>query len=453
QAGIKALVALLFLGLFWAVYFLSSALLELANIPILDDLLDIDGFPYILSGAVLGLALAVACELDGVIATLLSLVLKLLRLLLPPVTAVVTLFVLAALLQGLDTVFSRNSAAATMLLMAAGATILVVATLGPEEEAPSHPALHWSLRLTGLVLPAMAAIAVYALWLRIAQYGWTPERILAALSAAVACLFIAPITLFALRAATGWATHLRQGFVWSAIGALILGALWFTPLLDAQRISAQSQLARLLDGRADPRTYPYWPLVREWGTAGTRAIAAFRASDPGEAVEARIAAAEGADTRYSEAQDVSASLGAVNWGLIRAHTRTLPDGAELPEASALTRGALREFTIHPFQSAIDAADLPEGDLRIAAIQGDFDIGSPGLEWMITAQSTPEAYPSAVLLIKAPHGWMSHYVNIGGWAGRVDVIEAIRSGETSLIEPKVKGLKAGPISLLPNARWN
>ena len=38
--------------------------------------------------------------------------------------------------------------------------------------------------------------------------------------------------------------RIRQGNIRVALGIIVLAALWLTPVLNAERISAQSQLAR-----------------------------------------------------------------------------------------------------------------------------------------------------------------------------------------------------------------
>ncbi len=82
---VRYVAAWLFMGLFWAVLLLSNELFGIIGLEILDDLLDIAPVPYVLSGLVLGLALAVVNELSEYVSP--YLILRLLRLLLPLVSA------------------------------------------------------------------------------------------------------------------------------------------------------------------------------------------------------------------------------------------------------------------------------------------------------------------------------------------------------------------------------
>ena len=100
-----------------------------------------------------------------------------------------------------------------------------------------------------LCLPVLVLLAGYSTWLRIAQYGLTPSRVLAILLVAV---------IFAHCMAAVWAVVVPQRqWLWSVrrtnpVIALLTVALllaihtpWFSPL----KISASNQVARVLSGK------------------------------------------------------------------------------------------------------------------------------------------------------------------------------------------------------------
>jgi hypothetical protein len=73
--------------------------------------------------------------------------------------------------------------------------------------------------------------------------------------------------------------------------AILLAALWLTPVLDAERISARNQLARLDDGRIAVADLDV-DALRRWGIPGQAVLdlLAKRAKEPGqEALAARLA--------------------------------------------------------------------------------------------------------------------------------------------------------------------
>ena len=119
--------AWLFVGLFWAVLFLSHALLEIVGLSFIEDLIDIDGVPYVVTGFALGLGLSVVHEMRDYLSPFL--VLRLLRLLVPVVLLVVAIFVVAALLQSPGELFGSLSRAATLLSVALAMICLVSISL------------------------------------------------------------------------------------------------------------------------------------------------------------------------------------------------------------------------------------------------------------------------------------------------------------------------------------
>ncbi|MEM8789645.1 MAG: DUF4153 domain-containing protein, partial [Pseudomonadota bacterium] len=316
----------------------------------------------------------------------------------------------------------------------------------------------WAARLTAAVLPLTCAIAAYALWLRVAEYGWTPERVLAALAAGVAAAGALPVAATALLGGTGWRDRARTGLGWALAASVALGLLWFTPLLNAQRISAQSQLARLADGRIDAAKYDFWPLAREWGAAGTTALAAFQATGPGPEVAARIAVVREADNKYQAISETEARFGtgerrrieeaAQRWRQLRATAATLPAGAQLPPHSALSPSAQSSFRPHVYARACDETDI-EGRPRCLAVQRDFLTGVDGSEWLIVAQRSPSDAPTMVLFKRGAEGWEVHELVRDPIATPApDLIAEIAAGRFTPLPAPVTGLSVGPVRILP-----
>jgi len=446
---LKGLISLLFLGLFWIVYFLSHQLLSLAGLDILEDLIDWDPGAYLLSGALIGLALAVTCELDGLVSTAVTLVLRLLRLLLVPVAGVLTLFVLATLAQGLDDVFNSSSAAATMMGMAAGAIVLIAASLSLEDDTVHTPrAVAWSARVMGVVLPVVAGIAAYAIWLRVGDYGWTPPRLLASIIAVVVVLFVAPLSWHAVMARAGWPGRILGGFNWALLGTLVLGVLWFTPILNAQRIAAASQLDRLVSGEIDVTRYDFWPLTRGWGTSGTEAIATYRATDPPEHAELRISAAENANRRWQAIRHQNGESDAALWQALNDNVFRVPEDEPLPDIDQFGKDVLSGLYLSRFVNLCGDRETLE---RCVAVRGNFLTTVPQEEWLLIAQLRPGDWVEMRLLHQAFEGsdWvtvdMQHSPQL---EPNHDVIEAIRTGAYDWVPAQIQGLEIGPVRLMP-----
>lgn len=287
---VRYTVAALFTATFWALYFLSSTVLELVRITLLERLVEIEAIPYVLSGAVLGLGLAVVYEQRHLIAP--RLVLRLLRLALPPIVAVGLVFVLATGVQGLTTFFGGLSAGLTIMSMAVVLVTLITVTLDRDDsDAARAPVLAWSARIGAGLALVLAVLALVAVGLRVAQYGWTPPRVLASLGAVILTGY-GLLYAAALLGGAQWRARIRRGNVAMALVTLGAAALWLTPVLDAERLSARSQLARFEAGRVEAGALDLAEIARDWGRPGARALAPYR--DPEhpfhEALGPRLAA-------------------------------------------------------------------------------------------------------------------------------------------------------------------
>lgn len=267
---VRYLAAWVFVGLFWGALFLSHALLEIVGISLIWDLVEVDAVPYLLTGLVLGLALAVANELRAYVSP--YLLLRLLRLLMPPLVLVVGVFILALPFRGLSGLFGEFSAAGTLMAVAiVGASLIAAAVDSTDEEAINSRLMQLATRAFAAMLPILGILAVWAIVIRVSDYGWTPER----LAAFVASMFVLGYgLLYGWALLRGdWMAQIRRANIYKALAILLVAALWLTPLLDASRISANTQVSRYINGVSDLENLPVWEIANAWGRAGQKALA------------------------------------------------------------------------------------------------------------------------------------------------------------------------------------
>jgi hypothetical protein len=287
-----------FVGVVWIVIYLSDELFSIVGLTLIRDLLDIEIVPFLITGAVLGLAMAVMYELADLLSH--DLVVRLFRLLLPVVLVVMVVFLLALPLRGLTGLFDGFSPAAVLLTMiGAGIGLVSITVDQSDDDATKSPFLSAAAQLQALILPVMAGFAAWAIALRVVQYGWTPERILAALVAALALAY-ALIYALAVILRAGWMERIRRGNLWMALAVIVVAALTLTPILDVQRISANNQMARFEAGKTPVDKLDVYE-IRRWGKAGTAAYAALEAKskEPGQEELAKVLES-GASDPYSE---------------------------------------------------------------------------------------------------------------------------------------------------------
>lgn len=113
----------------------------------------------------------------------------------------------------------------------------------------------------------VSRLAGWALWLRIAQYGWSPERLYGVLITIVALVWTVGFCLSVL-----FTVGIHKGLCSYHSGYRITGAdlpvLVYTPVLDPRRISVESHMARYQDGRINADRKPVY--AQQYRTKGAR---------------------------------------------------------------------------------------------------------------------------------------------------------------------------------------
>lgn len=280
-----------FTGLVWLVIFLSDEVLNIVGINVIGRLLQHEVVPLVLSGAVLGLGMAVIHDLADLLSP--YVVLRLFRLFLPVVLAVMAVFLIALPFRGLDGLAGGLSPALLLLTMVAGGISLVaIAVDQSDADATQSQLLIRSAQGMALVLPVLAGLALWAIWLRVSERGWSPDRVFVVLAAGIGVAYGLIYAQAVLRGGA-WMGRIRQGNVYMALAEIGLAALWLTPVLNAERISARDQLARFTSGQTTVETLDLSAL-RSWGKPGEAVLAELeaRAKEPGQEALAALLAGE-----------------------------------------------------------------------------------------------------------------------------------------------------------------
>lgn len=366
---VRYAAAWLFVGLFWGILLLSNALLEIVDITVIDDLIDIEPMPHILTGAMLGLAIRVVHEMRDYLSPFM--LLRLLRLLVPVVLVVVGIFVAALPFRPFDGLFGQLSPAATLLVVALGAVSLVSVAVDKDED---HAVKLGFMRLAteglALLLPIIAGLAAYAVWLRVAQYGWTPERIAAALASGM-------VTLYGLLYAVSvlwrgaWMQHVRVVNLAMALLVLLLGFAWLTPLINAERISTRNQVARYLDGKVSAAELAVWEMQHSWGRAGVAGIAELKALEGEEHADLHRAIELSETSEYRHVFERRTT----DTGRDARIERLAGVLTVLPEGREITPQMLAELPNHRLEDWLMACDR-EPEPGCVVVLGDFSTRTP-----------------------------------------------------------------------------
>ena len=372
---LRVAAAAAFTGLVWLVIYLSDEVLRIVGIDVIRRLLAHDVVPLILSGAVFGLAMAVIHDLADLVSP--YVVLRMFRLFLPVVLGVMAVFLVALPFRGLDGLVSGLSPAGLLLAMVAGGIGLVsIAVDQSDADATQSPLLLRCTQGLALVLPLVAGLALYAIWIRVGDYGWTPGRIFILLVAGIGVAYGLVYAGSVLRGGP-WMERIRQGNIRMALLVVALAALWLTPVLNAERISAASQLARFEAGKTPVAALDVQAL-RSWGKPGAAAITALeaKAAEPGQEALAQRLAGDGAPVTDRAA--LAAKLAAV-----------MP---VQPSTATGTRdmlfAAVDDYQLLDWQRVCDSK-LPDGRPGCLMVVADLLPSRPGEEAMLFLQRSPD----------------------------------------------------------------
>ena len=378
--AIRYAIAWAFVGIFWLVAFLSDALLDLVDVHVVDLLMHSDWTRFMVSGAILGLGLAVVYELRETISPFLFL--RLLRLLVPVVLLVVAIFLGAIPFRGLTGLFGDFSAAAILMGAAVVAVTLISTALDQDDDrAVSTRGIRTATQGLAVLLPLLSALAVWAVVLRVRQYGWTPDRILA-MAVALFLLTYGLAYCGSVLARGGWMARIRRVNVLMALAVVSVSALLMTPVLDVYRISANSQLARFASGRSTLDQLALWPLAHEWGRGGQAALNRLEAMtdhpEHGDLV-ARIAAARNGANVYQFETAVQQSEIPERADRLQRLLPVRPEGAEMhPDLFSHASSFQLEHWLDACRRR-----LPDGRAACVLVQGAFspDV-APGQQGML-----------------------------------------------------------------------
>jgi hypothetical protein len=441
---VRFFAAWLFVGVVWLVVLLSDQLLSLVGITIIQRVIDFAPVPYLISGIALGLGLAMVHELRDYVSPFL--VIQLLRVLLPALLVVLAVFILALPFRGLGDLFGQFSAAATLIAVAvAGITLVTTAVHRDDNVSVQGAGMLAATRLLSVLLPVPAMLALWAVWLRVDQYGLTPARVAALLAAAVVLVYALAYAT-AILAGADWRKHQRGVNRWMALVTLAIAALWLTPLLNAERMATASQIARAEAGVPDDEL-ALWEMAHDWGIAGRRGLARLEAWARTAGDDEMLALIDRARSN------------ATRWGY-----ETLPSDADIPPLGGVLQVRPEGRSLPP--GALDALNGAERRKIHDACRRRVRGGHPGCVIVIAAFEPQEAAERAigvfadggpVALVEAyrlqdgrltQHGYPRDIAANGYPTVPVDMIGDILEGRFRLVPSPRTVLEIGGMKLFP-----
>lgn len=426
QNGLTLAVAGLFTGIGWLVLHLWASLFALIDITFFRELFRSDPFEYLATGAMAGLGILIGRTQHRAIHVARQVVVAIAIGLLPLIACVAVLFVASLPFTGLDALWSTRSA--TFILM----SVIAVSALGLnavwQDGTQPSPYPAWLRRVIEagvLTLPVYGAIGLYALGLRIGQYGWTSERVFAVTICTMLTIAAFAYAIGVLRPRAQWFAALpRINIALSLLTIAVIGAL-NSPLLDPHRIGVGDQLRRWQDGRTDAEHLDVRYLRFDSGRHGYRALLTLR-SDPRVVADAALA---GSVQRLLERQTAPGGSGeAERRGVRVTSIEALAARIRPARGSASPEPALLRALIGAPGAA---GDCLFADADCIAIDRDFD--GDGRNEMLLCDLDATSVALCALWARSAEGHWTQAATlqwyVGGDSQRVAL--ALRNGEVEI----------------------
>jgi len=320
--------AVVFTGIIWLVLLLGAALFDMIKLSFLKDVLDESWFAIPVTTFAFAYALHITDVRPAIVHGIRGLVLVLLSWILPIAVLLIGGFLLALPFTGLEPLWATK--AATALLLAASAVLAVLINAGFQDGSVTDEValpIRIAARIAALLILPLALIAAYALSLRVGQYGWTVDRLVAAFCLVVALCCGAGYFWAALRSPQ-WLSRIAPVNIFTAFILLFLLLAIFSPALDPARISVNSQMSHLNAGKvgADKFDYEYLRFQgQRYGTSALKELAANASGKDAAVIALKARAVLQRDAIWQAApQKVDAKLLAVNIA-VRTQGATLPE--------------------------------------------------------------------------------------------------------------------------------
>jgi hypothetical protein len=405
--AVRLFLSLAFTGAFWLLLFLAGALFKLIGVDAIQKLIGETAFAFPATGLMFAAAVHMAVQLTearaGLVRGVRTVALVLLAWLLPLMTVIAAGFLATLPFTGLALLWSTKAAAA-LLLSAAAALIILINAAYQDGIEPPHLILRWAARLASLLLIPIVVLTAYALWLRIDQYGLTPDRILASAYLIVAAGFTIGYTLAALKT-TPWLKPLEPtNLIMAAISVLLLIAL-FTPIADPARLSVGSQIKRLETGKVAPDKFDFQFLRFDSGRYGRDGLARLKAGQNADIAE-----------RARKALDLEAREFVAPGGPDLSVMKVYPAGKVLPDS----------FRNQNWTKADSGAMCALAGMRCSALM--LDVDDDGVEEVLLTNG------ASLEVMKLSGGQWRKVAEAFTSCDGIDVDAALKAGQARMSEP-------------------
>ncbi|HEY4038714.1 MAG TPA: DUF4153 domain-containing protein [Burkholderiaceae bacterium] len=279
KLGVQCALAVAFVGVFWGVLYLGASLFRLVDIDYFKRLIEKRWFAFPATTVAFAVAIHVTDVQPALIRGARSMALTLFSWLLPLLAAILFGFLASLPFISLAPLW-RTHFATTLLLASAALLMFFINSCYQDGEAEQvRSAVRRTATIIGaLELVPLVTLASWALALRVGQYGWTVERILAAAVIVVLACYAIGYAGAAVRS-QAWMKRIEITNLVTSYVVLCLVVALFSPIADPARLMVADQVMRLKSGVVTPEKFDFRALKFDgarWGAAALDQLARTR---------------------------------------------------------------------------------------------------------------------------------------------------------------------------------
>ncbi|MEA1676514.1 DUF4153 domain-containing protein [Nitrospirillum sp. BR 11163] len=280
KQGVQAALTVVFVAVFWGVLYLGAGLFNLLKITFFERLIQHDWFAIPATTLAIAGAVHITDVQPALIRGARALALTLFSWLLPLLVIIVVGFLGSLPFLSLQPLWQTHFAT-RLLIMAAILLIFLINCCYQDGamERTTIAAKRWAGTVGALALLPLVALAAWGLGLRVGQYGWSVQRVVAAAFILVLAVYTAGYVLAVVRApnprGAQWLRLLEITNHVSAHLVLILLLALLTPVADPARLMVADQMARLRAGILPPEKLDLVALRYDgarWGQAAVESL-------------------------------------------------------------------------------------------------------------------------------------------------------------------------------------
>ena len=429
KLAIQIMFSLLFVGVLWGILWLGATLFALIKLTFLRDLLQHPWFWIPITAFAFSTALHLTDVRPGIVRGIRSLLLVLMSWLLPITALIVGGFIVTLPFTGLQPLWATRNATLVLLGTAVLLILLINAAFqGGEIGKQVARVLRIAARLACVLLTPITLIAIYALTLRVQQYGWTSDRVIAAAGLLIVTSYAVGYLWAAWERST-WLTRVASTNVITAllIVAVLVGL--FTPVADPARLAVGDQMARLASGKVSAATFDFNYLRFDGERYGDAALQKLKIMTDGpDAAAIRISAASilAKTNRYDRTEPLTADMASRSEDI-----HVWPTGKKLPDSFT------RQTWSNDDRYYLIPACLKLKDRKCDAYL--VDMTGDGKEEILLKNA--DGYSKLILFALSTDGtWQPKGMTGDGFYQCEDVWKALEQGRYQLATPEFKDLQ-------------